>query len=401
MASVPELRDKVAMKAIYYNIFGLGHINPTLPLVEALVRGGVEVIYHTSPIRQTLVESAGARFRHYGRDDYKAADYNPGKNFVLQTIPAAAGLLPFLLEEIDQEKPDFILYDSMAPWGKIIGQITGLPAFCTVTTFALNESLRLETFAKHNVETDEVNLAVIAALKEQFKIDLPLTNALGAYGECNFVFTAKAFNPALTGLDPEHFHFVGTLLPETKQTDNFPFERPTNRKVITMALGTIIPQEDPTVVEWYRSFLRAFGTDDRFTLVVATGTSEILEALGPAPRNTIIRERIPQPAVLRETAVFINHGGMNSINEGLSMGIPMVVIPHSYDQFVNAARVEELKLGKVIRKQDVTAAHIKSAVLEMLFSTQHKKNCLAMRDQFAQTIGLSGVLSVIEEHLQA
>jgi UDP:flavonoid glycosyltransferase YjiC (YdhE family) len=126
------------MKAIVYNIFGLGHINPTLPLIKNLVEVGVEVIYHSSPERRALIESTGALFRNYGRDDYKAADYNPGKNFVLQTIPATLGLLPVLLEEIERERPDFLIYDSMAPWGKALTQITGLPSYCTVTTFALS-----------------------------------------------------------------------------------------------------------------------------------------------------------------------------------------------------------------------------------------------------------------------
>ncbi len=42
------------MKAIYYNIFGLSHINPTLPLVKALVNRDVEVIYQTGPEKKIL-----------------------------------------------------------------------------------------------------------------------------------------------------------------------------------------------------------------------------------------------------------------------------------------------------------------------------------------------------------
>ena len=87
------------------------------------------MIYHSSPERRELIESTGANFCNYGYDSYSASDFNPGKNFVLQTIPAALGLLPFLREEIDREKPDFIFYDSMAPWGHILGLIYQLPAF--------------------------------------------------------------------------------------------------------------------------------------------------------------------------------------------------------------------------------------------------------------------------------
>ena len=387
------------MKAIYYNIFGLGHINPTLPLVAALVAKGVEVIYHTSPERQALVEKAGAQFRNYGRDDYQAADFNPGKNFVLQTIPATMGLLPFLKAEIESEKPDFILYDSMAPWGKLLGHIFGIPAFCTVTTFALNEHLRRETFAKHQVMADDINLQTIAALKREFDLELPLINALGAYNQCNFVFTAKEFNPPLSGMNEEHFHFIGSLSTPSHEMLEFPFHQLTGRKVITMALGTLLPSEDPSVVEWYQALLRAFAGNDRYWLVLAVGTSKILSELGPLPRNAIVREKIPQKEVLEHTDVFINHGGMNSINEALSAGVPIVVIPHSKDQFVNAARVKELGLGKVIAKNEVTSAHLKTAVVDLMLSDGHKKRAQQMQEHFQQTIGLEGMLTVIRQQV--
>lgn len=346
------------MKAIYYNIFGLGHINPTLPLVKQLSECGVKIVYHTSPDRQSLVEQNGAEFRNYGYDSYSASDFNPGKNFVLQTLPAAVGLLPFLQDEIEREKPDFLLYDSMAPWGYILAKLNNLPAYCTVTTFALSRNCRKEMLAKHNIKIDESNINALTYLRTR-GITMELEDALGSYSDHNLVFTTRDFNPPLEDLNPEHFFFMGAQTSREEDLSLFP-EIPKNKTIITMSLGTILPEEDPGVLNWYQELIRAFGNDDRFHLIMNAGPIENL------PKNCTSLKRIPQLHALKHSDVFINHAGMNSLNEGLHYNVPMLVIPHSKDQFTNAARLEETGLGVVLSKSEVTAENLKRKVLELL-----------------------------------
>lgn len=346
------------MKAIYYNIFGLGHINPTLPLVRQLASNGVKIVYHSSPERKTLVEQNGAEFRNYGYDSYSASDFNPGKNFVLQTLPAAVGLLPFLQDEIEREKPDFLLYDSMAPWGYILGKLNNIPAYCTVTTFALSRNLRKSTMARFGITIDEKNSEALAYLRTR-GIHMELEDALGAYSDHNIVFTTADFNPPLEDLTPEQFHFMGAMTDREEDLSLFP-ELPNNKKIITMSLGTILPDEDPTVMNWYKELIQAFGNDDRYHLIINAGPLENL------PKNCTSMKRIPQLHALKHSDVFINHAGMNSLNEGLHFNVPMIVIPHSKDQFTNAARLAETGRGLVLSKSDVTAANLKQKVLELL-----------------------------------
>ncbi len=346
------------MKAIVYNIFGIGHINPTLPLVKNLVEIGCEVIYHTSPERKEVVEATGAVFRNYGYDSYKAADFNPGKNFVLQTIPATLGLLPYLLSEIETEKPDFIIYDSMAPWGKAIADITGLTAFCTVTTLALSLERKRKMLKTFDIETDEVNREALKTLRDRYGLKLQLEDALGAYGDQNIVFTSREFNPPV---ENEHtFTFQGPALDREEDMSGFVY--PTRgKKVITMSLGTLLRGEDPTVTEWYHELIKAFADHPEYELILAGGD------LGPLPSNVRSYEKIPQLFALKHSHVFINHGGMNSLNEGLHFGVPMIVIPHSKDQFVNAERLVETGRGLSLKKNQVKA-HILRSCVERLIS---------------------------------
>ena len=73
------------------------------------------------------------------------------------------------------------------------------------------------------------------------------------------------------------------------------------------------------------------------------------ETLGNIPSNIWTYSYVPQLEVLQHTDLFITHGGMNSVNEAMYYGVPMLVMPVINDQPLNAAQVEKLKLGKKSR----------------------------------------------------
>lgn len=347
------------MKMIYYNIFGLGHINPSLSMVKALHDVGAEIIYHTSPERKALVESTGATFRNYGYDSYSANDFNPGKNFVLQNIPAAVGLLPFLREEFERERPDFIFYDSMAPWGYILSKIYNVPAYCIVSTFAINRKMRKTTMEGFGIQMDEKNQECLDYLKTEFGIEMKLEDALGCYGDDNILFTTQDLNPPLEDMADKKFHFMGAMVDRKEDLTGFPDIDP-NKNIITMSLGTILPTEDPSVINWYRELVLAFGNDERFQLIMNAPD------LGPLPSNCYTATRIPQLHALKHSDVFIHHAGMNSLNEGIHFNVPMLAIPHSKDQFINARQLVATGKGLSIDKNQVSASLLKENVLKLL-----------------------------------
>ena len=76
-------------------------------------------------------------------------------------------------------------------------------------------------------------------------------------------------------------------------------------------------------------------------------TSSILQIYS-LPPNSIARASVPQVDILRcmdSTDLFVHHGGQNSVMEGGSCGIPMVVCPTFSDQPVNAAKLVKLKVA--------------------------------------------------------
>jgi hypothetical protein len=49
-------------------------------------------------------------------------------------------------------------------------------------------------------------------------------------------------------------------------------------------------------------------------VIVSTGHTDPA-ALDPLPANVLARRFVPQPEVLARAALFVTHGGMNSVNE--------------------------------------------------------------------------------------
>ncbi|HTW65515.1 MAG TPA: nucleotide disphospho-sugar-binding domain-containing protein [Bryobacteraceae bacterium] len=62
------------------------------------------------------------------------------------------------------------------------------------------------------------------------------------------------------------------------------------------------------------------------------------------------RTQVSQLELLRRCAVVVTHGGMNSVQEALHFGAPMLLAPQAADQFWISARVAELGAGVLLEE---------------------------------------------------
>ena len=72
---------------------------------------------------------------------------------------------------------------------------------------------------------------------------------------------------------------------------------------------------------------------------MSVGKNIDIEQFGELPENISIFNYVPQIQLLNYVDIFITHGGLNSINEGLFNGIPLIVIPQMFDQFDNTKKL--------------------------------------------------------------
>lgn len=77
--------------------------------------------------------------------------------------------------------------------------------------------------------------------------------------------------------------------------------------------------------------MKAF-EDTNFDVIMSVGNDTDIKSLGDIPSNFKIENTVEQIKVLQETDVFITHCGMNSTNESLYYGVPMVLFPQHSEQ---------------------------------------------------------------------
>jgi hypothetical protein len=78
---------------------------------------------------------------------------------------------------------------------------------------------------------------------------------------------------------------------------------------------------------------------------------------GSSDSRVMVMAWAPQPAVLAHPAVrlFVSHGGLGSLYEGLSRGRPLLVMPFFADQHINAQHLANKRLGGMVRAQPLPA----------------------------------------------
>ena len=100
--------------------------------------------------------------------------------------------------------------------------------------------------------------------------------------------------------------------------------------------------------------------------------------------------------VLKIADVFVTHGGMNSVNEALVCGVPMVVIPFVSDQFVNAECVEKLGVGMMLKD---TGA-LRDVVFSLMKDVSIKKNMDTVQVMIQDALGNVGGARIIVEYIK-
>jgi MGT family glycosyltransferase len=143
------------------------------------------------------------------------------------------------------------------------------------------------------------------------------------------------------GFDPRRFQFVGPCFDPPAAPapgDGIP--------LVLISFGTVYRNAD---------FFRRCSEE----LVNAPWRIEILDGT---------RSQDSQIELLRSCAVFVTHGGMNSVQEALYYGVPMVLAPQAADQFWISARVAELGAGVLLN-----AGTIRGAIEEILANAAYAR----------------------------
>ena len=87
---------------------------------------------------------------------------------------------------------------------------------------------------------------------------------------------------------------------------------------------------------------------------------------------------------------------MNSINEALCLGVPMVAMPFLNDQITNARRLAGLGLAKQVRSFPSRGKELYRAVRTVYENAEFKENAEKMKQQLQNQIDWNTILNRIE-----
>ncbi|MBM7652827.1 macrolide family glycosyltransferase [Neobacillus cucumis] len=381
-------------RVLFINGGSEGHVNPTIAVVHELISRGEEVVYFTIEAFRERMEKTGATVRTFDGEKFIKAFISGGRNYLLERINGllrtADIMIPSVLEQIEGEHFDYIIHDSMFGCGRLLAQILKLPAINSCTSFAQTKASFENTLEQlsQNIPTEMLKSItdefqkLIKKIKETYEVEI------GSPYEvfCNpapltIIYTSKEFQPFGETFD-ETYKFVGPSISTRSTKENFDVTAIKGKSLIYISLGTVFNQ----AIDFYKLCFKAFENTDH-TVVMSIGEKTQISELGEIPKNFMVKNYVPQTEVLKYTKLFITHGGMNSTNEGLYYGVPLIVIPQSADQPIIASQVANIGAGIKLQMQNLSENQLREAVDHVLTHPTFHQVAETMRVSFQKSGG--------------
>ncbi len=372
-------------KGIFFNLPGAsGHINPTLGVVSELIGKGEQIIYYAGPDSADRIRALGAIPRTYEPH----FDYQHSPLYASDMIALALKLLELsekavagIKDDLLRDKPDYIIYDSCCMWGKYLAQHLKIPAICSITTFVTTPWIVLSDYmiAAFLAKILAGNIpSVISGRRRIINMLNSLNLQYGGLihhifdigqneGDLNIVFLPRNYQPFSNRIKPT-FHFVGASVPEGRDHNDLNLQK-NGKPLIYISLGTVHNMRDT----FYRQCLQAFA-DSPYQLIMSVGQHTDIAKLSSIPENFIVRNRVPQLEVLKQADLFISHGGMNSINESLYFGVPLLMVPQQDEQLFNARRVAKFGAGSYLDAKEITPENLRIQAQRVLSDSSFRQH---------------------------
>jgi MGT family glycosyltransferase len=108
-------------------------------------------------------------------------------------------------------------------------------------------------------------------------------------------------------------------------------------------------------------------------------------------------EYAPQLEVIAKASLTITHGGLNTVLDSLSHGVPLVAMPITFEQPGNAARIRWTGTGEVIPISQVSVSNLQTAIQQVLTEESYKDNARRIQQAIAQAGGVRRAADIIEQ----
>jgi MGT family glycosyltransferase len=344
------------------------------------------------------IEATGAKFipcdsydpqMHLSKEDSEKI----GKDLAFSTeliVNLTLALDDAILQDMQELKPDVIVADSMAFWGKLIAKKLTIPFVSSTTTFAFNQySAKVMKQSGPGLlsmirSMPKINKSMKRLRDKGYVVKSVLDIIANDKDTKTIVYTSPMFQPYAETFS-DNYDFVGPILREAKE----PIEK-AEIPTVYISLGTV----DNAHPDFYRNCLKAMDGQP-YRVILSVGTDTDIAKLGEIPTNCLVYHTVDQIAVLQCADVFLTHCGMNSVSEALYYGIPLVMLPQTPEQQGVANRVRELHAGIFLEK--TTPEAIREAVQTARTRRELKDGATAIGQSFRACGGAVEAADFIEK----
>ncbi|MFC5181556.1 glycosyltransferase [Actinomadura harenae] len=380
-----------------------GHVNPTVAVAAELTarghrvawvgrRGFLEPLLPSGARVYASEDTAFAAKLEAARDEWTALRGPAALKFLWEEfiVPLGHAMMPGVERAMDRFHPDVVVSDQQVLAAPVAARLRGLPWATSATTSAeftrpLAGMPLVEEWVRDRIGGFQAAHDIEDLIDLRFSDHLTLVFSTGALvGDVSFF--------------PDHIAFVGPALGGRPERDPFPFERldPEGdgaRPAVLVTLGTV---SGPAGARFFR--VAAEAVADLNVQAVFVMPSGKRRGAGPAvPDNVIVRESVPQLALLPRMSAVVAHGGHNTVCEALAHGLPLVVAPIRDDQPVIARQVEASGAGRVVRFARVSADELRTALTGVLTDPAHREAAARVRDSFDAAGGAARAADLLEK----
>lgn len=385
------------MKIVFFCIPAHGHTNPTLPVVRELVNRGHQVWYYSYDLLREKIEAAGATFVSCDPYDRKQAltpqeSARLGKDLAFSTqilVDTTLALDDMVCSHMQDLRPDCIVADSMAVWGKAVAQKLGIPFVSSTTTFAFNQ--HSAKIMKQSPGQLFGMFFSMPRLKKEIKRlqskGYPVKNVLDIIQNDDkthtVVYTSPGFQPCADTFSPNHYAFVGpSIRPASGRVEK------TREQLVYVSMGTV----NNDMIPLYQACIQGLSTLG-CQVILSVGSQVDPARLGPLPGHMAVYPQVDQIAVLEQADAFLSHCGMNSASESLYFGVPLAMLPQTSEQRGVAERIRQLGAGILL--QETTPAAIAQTVRTLLEAPTYRTQAKAIARDFRSCPGPKGAADKI------
>ena len=370
------------LKILMINLPFSGHVNPTLPLAEELVKRGHGVDYICSEQFRERIERTGAKFIPYLSFPTNPSLMQMKRHSFQAAFDTAISL---------KTKYDLLIYEMFFYPGIKVAEILGIPCVRQFSQPAWSDGSWEDASAMIKISVKLLDAQVMGR-KRRKAMNLTFDSMEDAIGHSkpamNVVYVPESFQNCRDTLD-DTFRFVVPTQKSSCGNRKIPYEQ-MKYPIIYISLGSIISNKN-----FYKKCIRVFGNKE-VSVILNTGKLNPKE-LGSIPDNIYAYSFVPQVEVLQHTSVFLTHCGMNSVNEAICAGVPMVGMPFLNDQIGNANQIDRLRIGKKIHSLPCRAKEMESAVFEVLNEKEYRINVEKLQKEVSNADTWNNIINEIEK----